>query len=125
MTTLTDEERLMDLTDRTHKLEVLDGLDKLKAKQERERRVAMKQHIKEEHHTIRVTREENAFRFAEPINNLAAWYRFVGAAECEELYPALKWSTMIRDGVLRRVGDGFLVQMDVAEAKGYEIVEVD
>ena len=125
MTTLTDEERLMDLTDRTHKLEVLDGLDKLKAKQERERRVAIKQRIKEEHHTIRVTREENAFRFAEPINDLTAWHRFIGAAETEELYPALKWSRMIRDGVLRRVGDGFLVQMDVAEAKGYEIVEVD
>lgn len=122
---MNEEERVTDFQDRVGALEKMDAIDKLKAKQERDRRVAMKQRIKEEHHTIRVTREENAFRFAEPITDLAAWYRFIGADEGDELYPALKWSRMIRDGVLRRVGDGFFVNMDVAEAKGYEIVEVD
>jgi len=125
MSDVRTEERIADLDARAHNLELLDGLDQQKATGERNKRVSMKKRIKEEHHTIRVTREENAYRFAEPINDPARWHRFVGAAEGEELYPALKWSTMIRDGVLQRVGDAFVVQMDVAEAKGYNVVEVD
>jgi len=121
---MNEEDRITDFQGRVGALEKMDAIDELQAKQERKSRVVTKRRIKEEHHTVRVTREGNAYRFAEPITDLAAWHRFIGAAEGEELYPAVKWSFMIRDGVLQRVGDGFFVRMGVAEAKGYEVVEV-
>jgi hypothetical protein len=83
---MNEEDKITDFQDRVGALEKMDAIDKLKAKQERDKRVAMKQRIEEEHHTIRVTRDGNAYRFAEPINDPPAWYRFIGADEGDELY---------------------------------------
>ncbi len=42
---MSDEDRITDLADRTHRLELLDELDRQAAKAERERRVAQKREI--------------------------------------------------------------------------------
>ena len=117
---MSDEDRITDLADRTHRLELLDELDRQGAKQLRDERMEMKRRIDAEHHTLRVTQGD---RFAEPIDDPPEWHRFVGAAEGEELYPAIKWHNLVHAGVLYRLRGEWRVRTDVAGSMGYDLIE--
>ena len=114
------KDRIADLADRTHTLELLNELDRQGAKAERESRVAQKRRIDAEHHTIRVTHGD---QWAEPINDPPGWHRFVGAAEDEELYPAIKWRSLLHANVLYRFRGEWRVRGAAGEM-GYDVVEV-
>ena len=117
---MTTKDRITNLADRTHRLELLDELDRQAAKSERETRMAAKRRIDAEHHTIRVTQGD---QFAEPINDPPEWHRFVAAAEGEELYPATKWHNLLHAGVLYCFRGEWRVRVAAAEM-GYDVVEV-
>ena len=115
-----NEDRIIDLQDRAHRLELLGELDRQGAKQKRDERMEMKRRIDAEHHTIRVTQGD---RFAEPIDKPPEWHRFVGAAEEEELYPAIKWYNLLHAGVLYRLRGEWRVRV-IAGSMGYDVIEV-
>lgn len=98
------EERLLDLDERLHRLELLDELDRQKAKAERESRVAQKREINAERKTIRVRQE-------------GAEYVLVG-----DVTDSIKWNALIRAGLLYRLqGDTWGVRVDTARSEGYVV----
>jgi hypothetical protein len=99
------EDRIVDLADRTHHLELLDELDVQKAKAERESRTAQKREIDAERKTLRVRQEMKVYALA------------------EEIVDAIKWNTIIHAGLLYRLNGTWCVRTDIARAMGYIITE--
>lgn len=104
---MNSEERLLDLDDRIHNLEMLDELDRQLAKTERDGRRARKREINVERKTLRVRQEELVYALAEDVTD------------------PIKWNALIRDGLLYRLNDGWYVRTDVATVQGYEVVLED
>ena len=103
---MNDEDRIADLQDRTHRLDLLDELDRQGAKAERESRVARKQEIDAERKTIRVSEDERGCRLVEyPMSD------------------PIKWNAIIHSGLIYRINDAWYVRTDIAEAQGYVLVE--
>ena len=100
-----EDERIADLADRTHHLELLDELDRQGAKAERESRVALKQGIDAERKTIRVRQEMKVYALDENITD------------------PIKWNTVVHSGILYRLNGAWYVRTDIAEAQGYNLVE--
>jgi hypothetical protein len=102
---MSNEDRLIDLADRTHTLELVDELDRQAAKTERESRAAQKREIDAERKTLLVRQEMKVYALAEEITD------------------PIKWNTIIHAGLLYRLNDAWYVRTDIARAMGYTIIE--
>ena len=98
------EDRIVDIQDRTHRLELLDELDRQGAKAERETRTEQKREIDAERHTIRVSEDEQGCRLVEyPMSD------------------PIKWNAIIHQGILYRFRDEWRVRVDIARSLGYDV----
>lgn len=102
---MSDEDRITDLADRTHHLELLDELDRQGSIAERDERTAQKREIDAERKTLRVRQEMKVYALAEEITD------------------AIKWNTIIHAGLLYRLNAAWYVRTDIARAMGYDLIE--
>ncbi len=100
-----NEDRIIDLQDRAHRLELLGELDRQGAKHLREERTAEKREIDAERKTLRVRQEMKVYALAEEITD------------------PIKWNTIIHAGLLYRLNDAWYVRTDIARSAGYDVIE--
>ena len=100
------KDTIIDLGERVHRLQLMDEIDKQKAKAERTERTTLKREIEAERKTLRVRKEENAYALAEQITD------------------AIKFRNVIKAKILHRFGGELFVRVDDARELGYRIIEV-
>ena len=97
------KDKITDLGERIHRLTMMDELDRQKAKAERAMRTAEKRETGTERKAITVRREGDVYVLAENVTD------------------AIKWHSMVSDGVVHKSSGRYLVRLRTAAAKGYKI----
>lgn len=99
------EDKIVDLGQRIHQLEMMDELDRQKAKAERAMRAAEKRELDAERATLKVRREGDVYALAEQIAD------------------PVKFQKATRSGIFYRSGNKFCVHVDEARELGYTVIE--